>query len=129
MPAPSRVLLAGVPRTIRSAIAAYQRSTPASSPLPVAPGPPGPSGPTGPSDTELSDASLLSALDANASLSDTRASEGNGHDRGKGKGQGKEELYGWVRSVRAHKNVAFAEVDDGTARVQSVLKGKGRADG
>ena len=127
MPAPSRVLLAGVPRTIRSAIAAYQRSIPASSSSPVAPGPPGPSGPTGPSDAELSDASLLSALDANTSISATRAIEGKGHDRDKGKG--KEELYGWVRSVRAHKNVSFAEVDDGTARVQSVLKGKGRAEG
>lgn len=40
------------------------------------------------------------------------------------------EVHGWLRSVRAHKNVAFAEVDDGTgATVQAVLKGKGRGEG
>lgn len=37
-------------------------------------------------------------------------------------------VHGWVRSVRAHKNVAFAEVDDGTGRIQAVLKGKGKAE-
>lgn len=40
------------------------------------------------------------------------------------------EVNGWIRSVRAHKNVAFAEIDDGTGgSVQTVLKGKGKADG
>lgn len=40
------------------------------------------------------------------------------------------EVNGWIRSVRAHKNVAFAEIDDGTGgSIQAVLKGKGRADG
>ena len=38
------------------------------------------------------------------------------------------DVHGWIRSIRAHKNVAFVEVDDGTARVQAVLKGKGKAD-
>ncbi|WOO76735.1 putative asparagine--tRNA ligase, mitochondrial [Vanrija pseudolonga] len=34
-------------------------------------------------------------------------------------------VNGWVRSVRAHKNVAFAEVDDGSGdSVQAVLKGR-----
>lgn len=39
-------------------------------------------------------------------------------------------VHGWVRSVRAHKNVAFAEVGDGSGEeIQAVLKGKGRAEG
>lgn len=38
-------------------------------------------------------------------------------------------VNGWVRSVRAHKNVSFAEVDDGSGdSVQAVLKG-GTAEG
>lgn len=33
-------------------------------------------------------------------------------------------VHGWVRSVRAHKRVAFAEIDDGSgAGVQAVFKG------
>jgi len=40
------------------------------------------------------------------------------------------EVYGWVRSLRAHKNVAFAEIDDGSGgSVQAVLKGKARDEG
>jgi asparaginyl-tRNA synthetase len=39
------------------------------------------------------------------------------------------EVNGWVRSLRAHKNVAFAEIDDGSgAGVQAVLKGAVRDD-
>lgn len=37
-------------------------------------------------------------------------------------------VSGWIRSLRAHKKVAFAELDDGSgSTVQAVLKGKGRA--
>jgi hypothetical protein len=33
-------------------------------------------------------------------------------------------VHGWVRSVRAHKNVAFAEIDDGSgAALQAVFRG------
>lgn len=39
-------------------------------------------------------------------------------------------VNGWLKSVRAHKNVAFAEVSDGSGGgLQAVWKGKGRADG
>ncbi|WVF68954.1 hypothetical protein IAT40_003728 [Kwoniella sp. CBS 6097] len=40
-------------------------------------------------------------------------------------------VNGWIRSIRSHKNVAFAEVHDGSSSrgVQAVLKGKGKADG
>lgn len=38
-------------------------------------------------------------------------------------------VHGWIRSVRAHKNVSFAEIDDGSGvSVQAVLKG-GKAEG
>lgn len=41
------------------------------------------------------------------------------------------EVNGWIKSVRAHKNVAFLEVSDGSTgeNVQAVLKGKNRAEG
>lgn len=40
------------------------------------------------------------------------------------------ELCGWVRSLRSHKKVAFAEIDDGSgATVQAVLKGDTRDGG
>ncbi|KIR24966.1 asparagine-tRNA ligase [Cryptococcus deuterogattii LA55] len=41
------------------------------------------------------------------------------------------EVNGWIKSVRAHKNVAFLEVSDGTTgeNVQAVLKGKNKAEG
>ena len=35
-------------------------------------------------------------------------------------------VEGWLRSVRAHKNVVFGEVDDGTSRLQAVFKGAAR---
>jgi hypothetical protein len=39
-------------------------------------------------------------------------------------------VNGWLKSVRAHKNVAFGEVSDGSGGgLQAVWKGKGRADG
>ncbi|OCF45984.1 asparagine-tRNA ligase [Kwoniella heveanensis CBS 569] len=40
-------------------------------------------------------------------------------------------VNGWIRSIRSHKSVAFAEVHDGSSSkgVQAVLKGKGKADG
>jgi hypothetical protein len=39
-------------------------------------------------------------------------------------------VNGWLKSVRAHKNVAFAELSDGSGGgLQAVWKGKGRADG
>lgn len=38
-------------------------------------------------------------------------------------------IQGWLKSVRAHKNVSFAEVEDGTGGVQAVWKGKAKLDG
>ncbi|KAL7420802.1 hypothetical protein Q5752_004755 [Cryptotrichosporon argae] len=42
---------------------------------------------------------------------------------------GQTTVHGWIKSVRAHKNVAFAEIDDGSgSSVQAVFKdGKGDA--
>ncbi|KAJ9097553.1 hypothetical protein QFC19_006727 [Naganishia cerealis] len=40
-------------------------------------------------------------------------------------------VQGWIKSIRAHKNVAFIEVSDGTTSetLQAVLKGKGKSSG
>lgn len=38
-------------------------------------------------------------------------------------------VQGWLKSVRQHKNVSFAELDDGTGGVQAVWKGKGKLEG
>ncbi|KAJ9107327.1 hypothetical protein QFC21_000777 [Naganishia friedmannii] len=40
-------------------------------------------------------------------------------------------VQGWIKSIRAHKNVAFIEVSDGTTSdtLQAVLKGKGKDSG
>jgi len=39
------------------------------------------------------------------------------------------EVKGWLKSVRSHKNVTFAEISDGsqTTPLQAVYKGKGKA--
>lgn len=41
------------------------------------------------------------------------------------------EINGWIKSVRAHKNVAFVEMSDGSTgeNIQAVLKGKSKAEG
>ncbi|WVW84751.1 asparagine-tRNA ligase [Kwoniella bestiolae CBS 10118] len=40
-------------------------------------------------------------------------------------------VNGWIKSIRSHKNVSFAEINDGSTgkSLQAVLKGKGKADG
>ncbi|WWD04931.1 asparagine-tRNA ligase [Kwoniella europaea PYCC6329] len=40
-------------------------------------------------------------------------------------------VNGWIKSIRTHKNVSFAEINDGSSgkSLQAVLKGKGKADG
>jgi asparaginyl-tRNA synthetase len=42
-----------------------------------------------------------------------------------------EVVKGWLKSVRAHKNVVFAELNDGstTEGLQAVFKGQSRIDG
>lgn len=43
--------------------------------------------------------------------------------------EGTTTVSGWIRSLRAHKKVAFAELDDGSgSTLQAVLKGKARSD-
>ena len=96
---PSRNLLRRAPKTIRLAVAEYQALKNPVLPFHEQP--------------ESADAALLAKLEPTAN--EARPAQ--------------DEIYGWIRSIRAHKNVSFAEIDDGTARIQSVLKGKGRADG
>ncbi|TXT15950.1 hypothetical protein VHUM_00453 [Vanrija humicola] len=64
-----------------------------------------------------------------AALASASAQADAAADAASAPGPSETTVNGWVRSVRAHKNVAFAEVDDGSgASVQAVLKG-GTADG
>lgn len=48
-----------------------------------------------------------------------------------GRAAGVEVVQGWLKSVRAHKNVVFAELSDGStaAGLQAVFKGKARTEG
>jgi asparaginyl-tRNA synthetase len=105
---PSRRTLAALPRTVRAVLEHGPSVAGTSAPADSAPT----------SSTEIrSDADLRALLDGAgpSSVADSPA--------------GRAQVHGWLRSVRAHKNVAFLEVDDGTGRVQGVLKGKGRAEG
>jgi asparaginyl-tRNA synthetase len=49
----------------------------------------------------------------------------------KEEGQGEVKIDGWLKSVRGHKNVIFAEVNDGSSSegLQAVFKGQARVAG
>jgi asparaginyl-tRNA synthetase len=49
----------------------------------------------------------------------------------KEEGQGDVKIDGWLKSVRGHKNVVFAEVNDGSSSegLQAVFKGSSRVTG
>jgi asparaginyl-tRNA synthetase len=49
----------------------------------------------------------------------------------KEEGQGEVKIDGWLKSVRGHKNVIFAEVNDGSSSegLQAVFKGQSRVTG
>ena len=62
----------------------------------------------------------------------SRLSPSSPGDAGPSSGTGEEvKIDGWLKSVRGHKNVVFAEVNDGSSSegLQAVFKGSSRVDG
>jgi len=62
----------------------------------------------------------------------SRLSPPTHEDAGGPSGKGEEvKIDGWLKSVRGHKNVVFAEVNDGSSSegLQAVSKGSSRVDG
>jgi len=59
------------------------------------------------------------------------ALEDAGSSSTKTEGEGEVKIDGWLKSVRGHKNVVFAEVNDGSSSegLQAVFKGRSRVDG
>lgn len=65
-----------------------------------------------------------------SSSSSTTPGPGPGAQGGGG-GKSQIQIDGWLKSVRGHKNVVFAEVGDGSSGegLQAVFKGKARVEG
>lgn len=57
--------------------------------------------------------------------------ENAGSSSGKADDEGEVRIDGWLKSVRGHKNVIFAEVNDGSSSegLQAVFKGQSRVTG
>jgi hypothetical protein len=83
---------------------------------------------TGPNPPSSSHVPVLNSIAGPSSLPDT---PGVGNDETSHYGDHGTTVHGWLKSVRKHKNVVFAEITDGTSPegVQAVFKGKARADG